>query len=162
MQRRLFLNLATSVLSVFFMVHSAQAETVILTVENAGTGRTVTFTDAQLMELPQEVFKTETIWTEGDVEFSGPTLKAVLEHAEMTLGDVELYAINDYNVVLPVDKIEDAAPIIANRLNGEPFSVREKGPLWVVFPYDDVERYNSEEYFAFSVWQLNKLNVLSE
>jgi len=161
-RRSIALSVATCVLSAFLQVSAAQAEDIVLTILSAETGESVTFTDAQLMEMPQKVFETETIWTDGVVEFSGPALKAVVEQAELTLGDVELYAINDYNIVLPLDKIEDDAPIVANRIDGAPFSVRDKGPLWIVFPYDDVSRYNSEEYFALSVWQLNKLNVLSE
>lgn len=160
--KKFILTLVAAVLGACLHVTGAAAEDVILTVQTGEGGQSVTFTDAELMALPQESFETETIWTEGVVEFSGPSLKTVLEHAEMMLGDVELYAINDYNVVLPTHKIEEGAPIIANRINGAPFSVRDKGPLWVVFPYDDESQYNTEEYFALSVWQLNRLNVLSE
>lgn len=156
------LTLAAAVLGVFLHVTGAAAEDVILTLQDSKTGQSVTFTDADLMALPQLSFETETIWTEGVVLFSGPSLKSVIAQASMTPGDVELYAINDYNVVLPADKIEEGAPIIANRINGAPFSVRDKGPLWIVFPYDVVSRYNTEDYFALSVWQLNRLNVLSE
>lgn len=162
MNRRIILALAVSALSSFFHVIGAAAENVVLTLQHSKSGQVVTFTDEQLMALPQTQFETKTIWTEGVVEFSGPTLKALIEYADMAPGDVQIYAINDYNIVLPNEKIEDGAPIIANRINGAPFSVREKGPLWVVFPYDRLARYTSEEYFALSVWQLNKLNVLSE
>ncbi|MFA8387599.1 MAG: oxidoreductase [Pelagibaca sp.] len=161
MKRRI-LTLAAYLLGTFLHVTGAAAENVILTLQHVASGQSVTFTDEQLMALPQERFETETIWTEGVVEFSGPSLKTVIEAAEMAPGDVQLYAINDYNIVLPLDKIEDGAPVLANRIDGAPFSVRDKGPLWVVFPYDDVSRYNNEEYFALSVWQLNRLNVLSE
>ena len=160
--KKFILTLVAAVLGACLHVTGAAAEDVILTVQTREGGQSVTFTDAELMALPQESFETETIWTEGVVAFSGPSLKSVLEHAGMTLGDVELYAINDYSVVLPLEKLEDGAPIVASRINGAPFSVRDKGPLWVVFPYDDESRYNTEEYFALSVWQLNRLNVLSE
>lgn len=156
------LTLAAAVLGVFLHVTGAAAEGVILTLQDSKSGQSTTFTDADLMALPQVSFETETIWTEGVVAFSGPSLKSVIDHAGVSPGDVELYAINDYNVVLPIEKIEDGAPIIANRINGEPFSVRDKGPLWIVFPYDGESQYNTEEYFALSVWQLNRLNVLSE
>lgn len=155
-------TLIAAVLSVFLHVANAAAEGVILSLQDSKTGQSTTFTDAELMALPQQSFETATIWTEGVIAFSGPTLKSVIDYAGVALGDVELYAINDYNVVLPIEKIGDSAPIIANRINGEPFSVRDKGPLWIVFPYDDGAEYNTEEYFALSVWQLNRLNVLSE
>lgn len=156
------MTLIAAVLGAFIHVTEAAAEHPVLTVHNNATGESITFTDAELMALPQESFETETIWTEGVVRFSGPSVKTVIEQTDMPAADVQLVAINDYNIVLPLEKIEDGAPIIASRINGEPFSVREKGPLWVVFPYDDESRYNTEEYFSFSVWQLNRLNVLSE
>lgn len=160
--KRHILALAAALLGSFLLVTGAAAADDILTVHDARSDRSVTFTDADLMALPQVSFETETIWTEGEVAFSGPSLKSVLEHAEMVFRNVELYAINDYNVVLQAEKIEDGVPIIANRINGEPFSVRDKGPLWIVFPYDDNSKYNTEEYFSLSVWQLNRLSVLSE
>lgn len=160
--KRCILTLMAAVLGACLHVTGAAAQDIVLTVQAGESGRSVTFTDAELMALPQESFETETIWTEGEITFSGPSLKAVLEHANLASGDVELYAINDYSILLPLAKIEDGAPIIASRINGAPFSVREKGPLWIVFPYDDEPKYNTEEYFALSVWQLNRLNVLSE
>ncbi|MFD1808707.1 oxidoreductase [Gemmobacter lanyuensis] len=68
-------------------------------------------------------------------------------------------ALNDYAVEIPRDSLEDGAPILATRINGEHFSRRDKGPLWVVYPYDSAERFRNELIFGRSVWQLNRVSV---
>jgi hypothetical protein len=36
-------------------------------------------------------------------------------------------------------------------------SLREKGPLWVIYPYDSDPAYRTEETYSRSIWQLNRL-----
>lgn len=139
------------------------ADGIILVVEShdAGDG-SVTQTDFDLDmldALPQEVFETSTIWTEGVMEFSGPPLSAVLEMLEAEAGSVTAFALNDYNVALEPDTIFQSFPIIATRINGQPFSVREKGPLWLVYPYDSSKTYRTEVIYSQSIWQLDRLRL---
>jgi hypothetical protein len=68
-------------------------------------------------------------------------------------------ALNGYAVEIPVADLDDKAPIVAYFINGESFSRRDKGPLWVVFPYDSDEKYKSEVNYAYSIWQLQRLTV---
>ncbi len=117
------------------------------------------FDQRMLDELPQAEFTTSTIWTEGIDTFSGPALKDLIDFVGGGSGDVIANALNDYSITVPRTSIEDTAPILATRINGNTFSVREKGPLWLVFPYDESERYRSELMYAMSVWQLARLTV---
>lgn len=110
--------------------------------------------------LPQLEFLTTTIWTDGMVEFSGVSLKALLENVDATGATLEMVALNDYAVTIPISEIEDASPMIATRMNGKQMSVREKGPFWIVFPYDSDPKYQSELVYSRSIWQLSRLNVL--
>lgn len=117
------------------------------------------FSLQSLEALPQTEFATSTIWTDDVRDFSGPTLKAVLEHVGSGAGDVIATAINQYRVTIPRAYIDDYAPIVATRINGRSFSVREKGPLWIVFPYDQGPQFQTEIVYAMSVWQLERLTV---
>ena len=164
MNRRFLLTLAAFGMAIAQTIASpAFADEVILTVNDLRNGQTKTFTEADLLALPQQSFETTTIWTETEPKtFSGPALKTVLDTMSSTPANLRLYAINDYNVTLPEKRLEDIVPIVAMRIDGEAFSVREKGPLWIVFPYDKDSRYQSEEYFTLSVWQLNKIDILAE
>ena len=113
-----------------------------------------------LDELPQVEFTTSTIWTDGPVTFSGVPLKALLGDLARGGSTVEMVALNDYKVTMPLDQLEDEVPIVATRMNGEPMSVRDKGPYWVVFPYDTDTKYQSEIVYAWSIWQLNRLKIV--
>ncbi|MBY6201020.1 molybdopterin-dependent oxidoreductase [Maritalea mobilis] len=134
----------------------------ILTVVPAPGAMPVHFTDADLADLPQHSFQTSTIWTVGVPEFSGPSLASVLAAAGMedSVRQIRLTALNDYAVLIDIEQIEEDVPIIANRMNGATFSVRDKGPLWVVFPFDAAPRYRAETIFAISVWQLRHIEAL--
>jgi hypothetical protein len=134
----------------------------VLTVVPAPGATPVHFTDADLADLPQRSFQTSTIWTEGVQEFSGPSLATVLAAAGMDDGvrQIRLTALNDYAVLIDMEQVEADVPIVANRINGATFSVRDKGPLWVVFPYDSAPRYRAESIFAISVWQLRQIEAL--
>lgn len=120
----------------------------------------VVFSLANLDAMEQVTFTTTTIWTDDAVTFSGVSLSALLAaaHADGTI--VEMVALNDYKVAMPIADIEDNAPIIATRMNGKTMSVRDKGPYWVVFPYDQDPKYQNETVYSYSIWQLNRLKVV--
>ncbi|WP_234817619.1 molybdopterin-dependent oxidoreductase [Thalassobacter stenotrophicus] len=109
---------------------------------------------ATLNALPQVSFETSTIWTDGTISFSGPSLRSLMDQAGISDGQLTLTAINDYAIQVAVDEIEDNAPIVATLMNGEPISRREKGPYWLVYPYDVDAKYQSEVIYAQSIWQL--------
>lgn len=114
----------------------------------------------ELDAMPQVSFTTSTIWTDGDVVFSGVPLKTLLEDVAGDGTAVEMIALNDYKVAMPLSELEEGAPLVATRMNGEVMSVRDKGPFWVVFPYDADAKYQTETTYSYSIWQLNRLEVV--
>ncbi|MCE6961885.1 molybdopterin-dependent oxidoreductase [Cereibacter sphaeroides] len=113
-----------------------------------------------LQDMPKMSYRTSTVWTDGVLEFTGVPLKALLDRLGAAEGvSVSAKAINDYAVEIPADAITDEAPIIAYHIEGEEFSRREKGPLWVLFPYDADEKYRTEVTYGRSIWQLDRLTV---
>lgn len=125
-----------------------------------GLGEPLTYDRDALSEMESATFKTSTIWTEGEQEFTGVPLVAFLEAIGVSEGDLKATAINDYAVEVPVSDAVESGPIIAYSLNGEEMSVRDKGPLWIVYPYDSNEEYQSEVIYSRSIWQLDRIEVL--
>ena len=77
-------------------------------------------------------------------------------------GDVlRARAINDYYVDIPVSDAIEGGPIIAYKMNGDVMLVRNKGPLWVVYPYDENPEYRSEVIYSRSIWQLDRIEVIN-
>ena len=112
-----------------------------------------------LEALPQTVIRTETPWTEGVVEFEGPLLRTVLAHVDARGETLEAVALNDYSVDIPVQDTVDYPVILALKMNGNTLRVRNKGPLWVIYPWDDYRALRSESYYARAIWQLRRLIV---
>lgn len=61
---------------------------------------------------------------------------------------------------IPREVVEETLPIVAVLRDGERFGVRDKGPLWIIFPYDAEPRFRNEQIFAYSIWQLVSIEVL--
>lgn len=137
---------------------------VLLTVE-AG-GREIGYDRAALEALGTDSFATSTIWTYGVNEFTGPPLATLLADAGITGGSILAIAINDYAISMPVAEIQPDAqgrgPVVAFLLDGAPMSVRDKGPLWLVWPYDADSAFRTDVTFARSVWQLHRIRQLPD
>lgn len=114
---------------------------------------------ALLARLPQTSFSTSTIWTTGIVRFQGVLLRDVLAAAGAKGQVITMTAINDYQISMPVDEIGADAPMLAYLEDGKPISLRDKGPVWVVYPYDSNPGYRSEMAYSRSVWQMDHINV---
>lgn len=142
---------------------AAASQTVLLDVkvtdDLVADGSSVAFDRPKLDALPQHEFTTSTIWTAGQREYSGPSLHDILATAGVSGGTIHLVAENGYEVSMAWEEIEKTVPIVASKIDGAPFSLREKGPLWVVFPYDQDSRYRTEAIYALSIWQLTEVHV---
>lgn len=115
---------------------------------------------AMLRALPSASFRTATPWTEGAADFEGVPLEEVLKAAAATGKTIKAAALNDYIADVDVETAVSAGAILAYRINGAEISVREKGPLWIMFPFDDKPQLKSELVYSQSVWQLRKMTVL--
>lgn len=113
-----------------------------------------------LKALPATTFETTTIWTDGNNQFVGVPLSVLLELLGAGTGTLRATAINDYSVEMPVDAAQADAPIIAYEMDGQPMSRRQKGPLWIVYPYDSDAEYRSELVYSRSIWQLDRLEIV--
>ena len=126
-------------------------------IQNENSDNTVDFDMSMLKGLPQQNFSTTTIWTEGVVEFTGVSLKTVLDYVGFSGTKIEAIASNDYKIEIPMSGISDEAPMVAYLMNGDEMSSRGKGPLWIVYPYDKGPKYRTEVIYSRSIWQLDRI-----
>lgn len=118
------------------------------------------FDMAMLQAMPSVTIQTNTIWTSGEQSFTGVPLFDLLQGLGVDHGTLRAYAINDYGIEIPVSDAVPDGPILAYLNNGKPMSVREKGPLWIIYPYDTNPDYQSETIYSRSIWQLNRIEVI--
>lgn len=139
-------------------------ERVVLTVTGAisqTNGDGIAQFDMEMLKaLPVTEFSTATIWTKGTLTFTGVSLKTLMDHVGAEGSALRGYAINDYSVEIPADDATADSAIIAYAVDGNAMSVRDKGPLWVVYPYDSSSSFRTEVVYSRSIWQLNRIEVL--
>ena len=154
--RRIFLFTALAATAIWGSPTFAGGAT-LLTVN--GLGEPISYSRTDLEALGTVRFDTSTIWTEGVQSFTGVPLKNLLNSLEIDEGILLASAVNDYTIEFPVEDALKDGPIIAFLRNGEEMSVRDKGPLWIIYPYDQDPAYRSEVVYSRSIWQLDRIAV---
>jgi hypothetical protein len=122
-------------------------------------GETARFDMKMLAALPQHSFTTNTPWYDRPVKFTGPLLADVLAAVKASGSTVSAVAINDYAIKIPVEDTTQHKVIVARLLDDKPMAVRDKGPLFVVYPFDDSTVLRSSVYYERSIWQLKAMDI---
>jgi hypothetical protein len=117
------------------------------------------FDAAMLAALDGRTIETDTPWHDGAQTFRGPLARSVLEAVGADGETIIASALNDYSAEIPVSDLERYDVILATHLNGERMSVRERGPIFVIYPFDDNPDLHQETIYGRSVWQVNELTV---
>lgn len=141
----------------------APAGEVILTVRGAiGNGNSpegALFDRPMLEALGTERLRTSSPWTDGVAEFEGVPARKVMA-AVGARGSVAIAsALNDYQAEIPLSDFEDYPVLFALRMNGQELTVRDRGPIWIVYPRDDHAELRNERINSRWVWQLTGLTV---
>ncbi|WP_247738804.1 molybdopterin-dependent oxidoreductase [Shimia sp. R9_2] len=134
--------------------------TVSGTIDKTNVDDTAQFDLEMLRELPAASISTSTIWTEGVLMFTGVPIALLLEELGNSGNTLRASAINDYTIEIPVASLEGDAPILAYEMNGDTMHRREKGPLWVIYPFDSDEKYRTSQIYSRSIWQLDRIEVI--
>ena len=139
------------------------ADPVILTVDgtigNTNDAGVASLGRADLEALPQAVVTTATPWTKGVRRFEGVRLSDLLAHLDAGGKTLKAVALNDYKVEVPVADAERFGVLVALRVDGEPMTVRDKGPLWLIYPLDDLPAAERPLAQTRMIWQLRSLRV---
>lgn len=112
-----------------------------------------------LRELGVERIETTTPWHDGKMVFEGVSLARLMAHVGATGDSLTGIALNDFYTEIPLSDAADYDVIIAYRANGSDLTVRDKGPLFVIYPFDRFPELRNELYYSRSIWQLRRLTV---
>jgi hypothetical protein len=116
------------------------------------------FDRAMLQALGTASIRTGSAWSDHVELFEGVPLNAVLERVGATGTKMVASALNDYEVEIPFTDLR-FSPLLAMRVDGRELTIRDKGPLWIVYPRDDNDELQSEIFDSRWVWQLKQLRV---
>ncbi len=114
---------------------------------------------AMLQALGAETIATATPWTEGHTKFEGIAGAKLLAAVGAKGTKVVAAAINDYKAEVPIEDLTEKGAFLAFSAEGKRLTVRDKGPLWLLYPFDAKPDLKTEVYFGRSVWQIKSLEI---
>jgi hypothetical protein len=118
------------------------------------------FDIAMLEALPQRSFSTKTPWYAQPRKFTGPLLRDVFSFVGGQGQTIRAVALNDYRIDIPFDDVMRFDVVLARLLDDLPMTVREKGPLFMIYPFDSTPILRNALYYSRSVWQLKAIDLL--
>lgn len=114
---------------------------------------------AGLEGLGMASFVTNTPWYSEPVEFEGVPM-ARLMAAVGAFGTTTIAtALNDYVTEIPVSDFSAYNVMLALKRDGEYMPLRDKGPLFIVYPYDSDPALQHQRFYSRSAWQVAHLIV---
>jgi hypothetical protein len=114
---------------------------------------------AALEDLGLTELKTSNPFTDGVHLYEGVLLAEVLDLVGASGTTLTARALDGYTVDIPVQDVRDYPVLLAMKIDGQVMSVRQKGPLWVIYPVDQYPDLKAESYSARSIWQLTHVTV---
>lgn len=123
------------------------------------TADAAVFDDALLDALPQKSFVTETPWHKGSVKYTGPLLSDVLNAVNASGTNIKAVALNDYKVNIPLEDAKKYGVILAREMDGKRIGIRDKGPLFVMYPFEQFPELKVSKYFSRCIWQLQSISI---
>ena len=137
--------------------------TVILTVsgniDNTNVNGEAQFDRQMLEQLPQTKITTYTPWTEGLPVYEGVLLNTLLEQVGASSDKLVAKALNDYHTKIDLAALKDYPILLAIKTDGVPMRVRDKGPIWIIYPLSDYAELDTIKHHEDMIWQLGSLEV---
>lgn len=128
-------------------------------INDCNEGLEVHLDRALLESLPRTEISTENPWEHGRVTYQGVLLSDLLKLVKADGKTLTISALNDYRADLSIEDAQRYRIILAYQREGVDIPVRDKGPLFVVFPFSDQPDLATEARYAQSVWQVNRITV---
>ncbi|AVG15509.1 oxidoreductase [Chromobacterium vaccinii] len=143
----------------------AESNPIILTV----SGKIGVFTNKDKMvyefrakdfqTLKQRAIVTKTSWTPAST-FSGPLIRDILAKVGAAGSKVKFQALNDYAYPIDRREFDKYNVILARSMNSKLLEVKERGPLWVMYPIADMpSTAKGPQLDAKLVWQVDRIVV---
>jgi hypothetical protein len=117
------------------------------------------FDRAMLEALGTVTIDTANPWVKGVAHYEGVPVSRVLKAVGAQGSTLVAKALDNYTGEIPMADFADERVILALKENGAYLTPRNKGPLFIVYPFDTHPEFRTELYFSRSIWQLNRIEV---
>ncbi|MCT9843163.1 molybdopterin-dependent oxidoreductase [Leclercia sp. 29361] len=128
-------------------------------IQNTNEDGKAVFDIASLEKLGMVSFQTTSPWYDGRPTFTGVPVQKLMDYVGAKGTVVKVTALNDYTTIIPLNDFKKYNVILALKINGEYMRIRDKGPLFIVYPYDSIPELNNQIYYSRSAWQVSKMTI---
>lgn len=128
-------------------------------ITNTNEGGKAVFDIASLEKLGVISFQTTSPWFNGRTTFTGISMQKLMDYVGAKGSVLKVTALNDYTSVIPLSDFKKYNVILALKINGEYMRIRDKGPLFIVYPYDSIPELNNQVYYSRSAWQVSRMSI---
>jgi hypothetical protein len=130
-------------------------------ISGTNMGDTAVFDAATLERLGIVGYTTETAWSDNPIAFEGVLFSSLLNVVGADAGatTLKITALNDYAIEIPIEDARELATVLALKADGAYMSVRDKGPLWLVYSRHINSEFGTDKYNARWIWQIATIEV---
>lgn len=130
----------------------------IVTLQRSG-GAPVRLTLSDLEALPSETLEAQ-LPGEANARWQGVRLSLLLRHLDLAPPKrLRVLALNDYSAIIPYSDLDSYQPILAYRRNGAYMAIRERGPLFIIYPMARYPELRNQVYYNRTVWQVSSITL---
>jgi hypothetical protein len=155
------LTLAAAVIGALVLtIASSAQDAVVLTIDgeiNGGAPRD--FSVRQLEAMGTATVETSTPWHNGKVRFEGVPLRRLMEHVGASGKTAAVFALNNYRTEIPLSDFTHYSVILAMKKDGTYMPVSDKGPLFIIYPFDALQELKSELFYSRAAWQVRRITI---
>jgi hypothetical protein len=130
-----------------------------ITAENSDNG--LVFDLETLEKLGLVKYTVTDPWLTSSVTYTGVLMSDLLKAAGASTSatTVQLTALDDYQVGIPIADIQKWPVLLATQSNGEYMSIEAGGPTRIAFPYDQYSEIDQVAHKDFWVWSISQMEV---
>jgi hypothetical protein len=137
----------------------ADAGDTILAVTGKVTGGEMNLTLAEIEAMGSARIVTATPRHDGRTSFEGVPMARFLEAVGAHGTTAYVQALNDFGIEIPLSDLTRFDAILALKTDGNDMEIADKGPLSIVFSYDDIEEVRNALFYSRSVWQIYSIEI---
>jgi len=94
----------------------------------------------------------------GKHEWSGVPLRSVLAAAKAThFSTLRVVALDGYQVSIPAEDLVRYDPLLAYQRDGQYIAIRDRGPLFLVYPFDQYPELQKVLFMNRTIWQASTI-----
>ncbi len=156
-------HLITFILALSFSTVSlAITDEVVLTIFEEG--EPLQKYSQKMLDVHPESFSLSTMtpWTNAVDQYKAIPLKSILGSIINKYDTLHLKAENGFEVHENIRFLLDADAFLAFKKNGQFMRLRDKGPVWLLFPYSQRPKLDDAFHNQVAVWMLYEVNAYNK